>query len=192
MVNFRTQTPLKNSCVRYWLEAFTIWKLEELDCLKGWFPEAFLATYINGLRVFLTKDFLVIEPKLTWKKHIDSTVDRGYSRSQLLKRSACVTWGSTQDGKCGISCLTKVVESRVPSSLSVGVVCFRLLTGHDYLQRRLYRIRVKDHLRHYPIGPKGRDAEDGRRIKKSAFFTRHILNKWVGQSTQKPFHIIQT
>ncbi|GFX54754.1 hypothetical protein TNCV_2556401 [Trichonephila clavipes] len=32
----------------------------DLDCLKGWFPWAFLATYINGLRVFLTKDLLVL------------------------------------------------------------------------------------------------------------------------------------
>ncbi|GFW12013.1 putative rna-directed dna polymerase from transposon bs [Trichonephila clavipes] len=33
----------------------------------------------------------------------------------------------------------------VPSSLllSVGVACFRLLTGHDYLQKHLYRIGVK-------------------------------------------------
>ncbi|GFX02179.1 hypothetical protein TNCV_1750631 [Trichonephila clavipes] len=33
----------------------------ELDCLKSWFPVALLVTYINGLRVFLTKDLLVLE-----------------------------------------------------------------------------------------------------------------------------------
>ncbi|GFY41890.1 hypothetical protein TNIN_290531 [Trichonephila inaurata madagascariensis] len=32
----------------------------ELDCLKSWFPVVFLATCVNGLRVFLTKDLLVL------------------------------------------------------------------------------------------------------------------------------------
>ncbi|GFW60742.1 hypothetical protein TNCV_570881 [Trichonephila clavipes] len=62
------------------------------------------------------------------------------------------------------------VKGEIPSSLprSVGVACFRLLTGHDYSQRHLHRIGVKDsaccplcyqgemsgdhtHLRHFPI-----------------------------------------
>ncbi|GFX40214.1 retrovirus-related Pol polyprotein from transposon 412 [Trichonephila clavipes] len=59
-------------------------------------------------------------------------------------------------------------SGRIPSSLSqsVGVACFCLLTGHDYLQRHLHCIGVKnsaccplcyqsemndDHLRHCPI-----------------------------------------
>ncbi|GFY37055.1 hypothetical protein TNIN_217301 [Trichonephila inaurata madagascariensis] len=32
----------------------------DLDCLKGWFPVSSLVTYINGLRVALTKDLLVL------------------------------------------------------------------------------------------------------------------------------------
>ncbi|GFY72462.1 hypothetical protein TNIN_433141 [Trichonephila inaurata madagascariensis] len=33
-------------------------------------------------------------------KHIDSTVDRGYSRTKLLERLGGVTWGITQDVLC--------------------------------------------------------------------------------------------
>ncbi|GFX56212.1 hypothetical protein TNCV_1631411 [Trichonephila clavipes] len=45
-------------------------------------------------------------------------------------------------------------SSRVPSSLtrSAGVACFRLLTGHDYLQKPLHRIGVKDSTC-YPLCP---------------------------------------
>ncbi|GFS48998.1 hypothetical protein TNIN_45171 [Trichonephila inaurata madagascariensis] len=52
---------------------------------------------------FLSRSFdtvylgIHLDPKLTCKKHIDSSVDRGYSRSKLLKRLAGVTWSSTQN-----------------------------------------------------------------------------------------------
>ncbi|GFX83380.1 putative gag-pol polyprotein [Trichonephila clavipes] len=53
-------------------------------------------------------------------------------------------YGDAAAGKRWNMLLNK--SCRVPSSLprSVGVVCFRLLTGHDYLQRRLHRIGVQD------------------------------------------------
>ncbi|GFX22678.1 hypothetical protein TNCV_2994131 [Trichonephila clavipes] len=53
--------------------------------------------YLEHLTLYLG---IHLDPKLTWKKHIDSSVDRCYSRSKPLKRSAGVTWGSTQDVMC--------------------------------------------------------------------------------------------
>ncbi|GFY71943.1 hypothetical protein TNIN_426001 [Trichonephila inaurata madagascariensis] len=52
---------------------------------------------------FLSRTFDIVylsirlDPKLTCKKHINSSVDRSYSRSKLLKRLAGVTGGSTQN-----------------------------------------------------------------------------------------------
>ncbi|GFW42041.1 hypothetical protein TNCV_1904991 [Trichonephila clavipes] len=43
-------------------------------------------------------------------KHIDSSVDRGYAISKLLKRLAGVTWGSTQDVMCtAYKCYVRLV-----------------------------------------------------------------------------------
>ncbi|XP_035215976.1 uncharacterized protein LOC118189480 [Stegodyphus dumicola] len=41
-----------------------------------------------------------LNTKLTWTKHVNSAVDKGYARSRLLKRLASATWGSTQDVLC--------------------------------------------------------------------------------------------
>lgn len=41
-----------------------------------------------------------LNTKLTWKKQIDSSIEKGQTRSKLLKYLAGITWGSTQDVLC--------------------------------------------------------------------------------------------
>ncbi|GFW61764.1 hypothetical protein TNCV_3706991 [Trichonephila clavipes] len=57
-----------------------------------------------------------------------------------LKVNRAFQYGEAAMGKGWNVLLNK--SSRVSSSLprSVGAACFRLLTGHDYLQRHLHRI----------------------------------------------------
>ncbi|GFT37255.1 putative gag-pol polyprotein [Trichonephila clavipes] len=86
-----------------------------------------------------------------------------YSKLQINRASQ---YGVATAGKRWNIFLNK--SDRIPSSLprSVGVACYHLLTGHDYLQRHLHCIGVKDsaccplchygemdgdHLRHCPI-----------------------------------------
>ncbi|GFU16434.1 putative rna-directed dna polymerase from transposon bs [Trichonephila clavipes] len=64
-----------------------------------------------------------------------------YGKLQINRASQ---YGDAAASKRWSTLLNK--SGRNPSSLlrSVGVVCFRLLTEHDYLQRHLHRIGLKD------------------------------------------------
>ncbi|GFU05191.1 hypothetical protein TNCV_575231 [Trichonephila clavipes] len=78
----------------------------------------------------------------------------------------------------------RVFSSQPPS---VGVACFHLLTGHDYLQKHLYHIGVKDsaccqqeemngdHLGFYPIVLKS--PEDN---STDAHFKSFIVHHFIG------------